>query len=61
MSQNHTSKTVKNYLIPPVSAQAHMKRNRSEKPLRSQDTPRIVCDLILKEVPIILLEVSPDF
>lgn len=38
------------YILSPVSAQAKIKRNRSEKPLRSPDMPRIVCDLQMDEV-----------
>ncbi|CAH0555796.1 unnamed protein product [Brassicogethes aeneus] len=56
MSPNQTLKNTRNYIIPSVSAHARMKRNRSEKPLKSTDTPRIVCDLILKEVPITLID-----
>lgn len=58
MSPNQTSKQVKNYILAPVSAQARVKRNRSEQPLRSSDTPRLVCDLLLEEVPLILIDVS---
>lgn len=47
-----------NFLLSPVSAQAHVKRNRSEQPLRSRLQPRIVCDLHLEEVPLSLYDVS---
>lgn len=50
-------KSTKNYIIPSVSAQAHIKRNRSTQPLRSS-TPRIICDLILEEVLLTLVDVS---
>ena len=46
------------YVLSPVSAQAHVKRNRSEQPLRSRSQPRIVCDLELEEVPLSLDDVS---
>jgi hypothetical protein len=46
------------FLLSPVSAQAHVKRNRSEKPLRSRTQPRIICDLHLEEVPLSLTDVS---
>lgn len=46
------------YLLSPVSAQAHLKRNRSEHPLRNSDSPRIACDLQLDEVPLQLVDVS---
>ncbi|XP_034247458.1 vacuolar protein sorting-associated protein 13D isoform X2 [Thrips palmi] len=45
-----------NFLLSPVSAQAHVKRNRSEQPLRSRLQPRIVCDLHLEEVPLSLYD-----
>lgn len=45
-----------NFLLSPVSAQAHVKRNRSEQPLRSRLQPRIVCDLHLEEVPLSLFD-----
>lgn len=52
-----TKKDTKNYIVPSVSAQAHLKRNRSMQPLRSS-VPRIVCDLTLEEVPLSLIDVS---
>ncbi|KAJ9601169.1 hypothetical protein L9F63_000689, partial [Diploptera punctata] len=44
------------FVLSPVSAQAHIKRNRSEQPLRSRTQPRIVCDLHLEEVPLSLTD-----
>ncbi|KAJ8964860.1 hypothetical protein NQ314_004578 [Rhamnusium bicolor] len=55
MCPNRTKKHTKNYIVPSVSAQAHIKRNRSTQPLRSS-TPRIVCDLLLEEVPLTLVD-----
>jgi vacuolar protein sorting-associated protein 13D len=46
------------FVLSPVNAQAHVKRNRSEKPLRSRTQPRIICDLHLEEVPLSLTDVS---
>nr|CAI5831312.1 unnamed protein product [Callosobruchus analis] len=40
MSPGKIKKTTKNYIVPSVSVQAHLKRNRSTHPLRSS-TPRI--------------------
>ncbi|RZC42308.1 vacuolar protein sorting-associated protein 13D [Asbolus verrucosus] len=60
MSPNQTAKQTQHYILAPVSAQAHVKRNRSEQPLRSSDTPRLVCDLILAEVPLILIDWQYD-
>lgn len=44
------------YIVAPVSGYAHVKRNRSELPLRSVSTPRLVCELHLSEVPISLAD-----
>jgi vacuolar protein sorting-associated protein 13D len=46
------------FVLSPVSAQAYVKRNRSEQPLRSRTQPRIICDLHLEEVPLSLTDVS---
>ncbi|CAH1134889.1 unnamed protein product [Ceutorhynchus assimilis] len=56
MSTLESKKTIKDYIVPSVSAQAHLKRNRSLQPLRSSSTPRIICDLILDEVPFTLVD-----
>lgn len=58
MSPSQTLKNTKNYILPSVSAQAHIKRNRSEQPLRTTDQPRMVCDLLLEEVPLTLVDVN---
>lgn len=58
MSPGQSSRHNQYYILAPVSAQAKIKRNRSERPLRSNDTPRIVCDLQLDEVPMTLDNVS---
>ncbi|KAK4875461.1 hypothetical protein RN001_011883 [Aquatica leii] len=58
MSLNQHSGFVNHYILPPVSAEAHLKKNRSERPLRSSDTPRFVCNLTLQEVPITLVDVQ---
>ncbi|KAK5644974.1 hypothetical protein RI129_006274 [Pyrocoelia pectoralis] len=54
MASNRHTTFVDHYIIPPVSAEAHLKKNRSERPLRSSDTPRIVCNLNLHEVSLVL-------
>lgn len=54
MSPGQYHKHNQYYVLSPVSAQAKIKRNRSERPLRSPDTPRMVCDLQLEEVPMTL-------
>nr|XP_015839049.1 PREDICTED: vacuolar protein sorting-associated protein 13D isoform X1 [Tribolium castaneum] len=60
MSPTQTTKQTRHYILAPVSALAHVKRNRSEQPLRSSDTPRVVCDLILDEVPLTLIDWQYD-
>lgn len=61
MGVNQNGKYNKQYILAPVSAQAQLKRNRSEAPLKSGDSPRIVCDLCLEEVPLVLIDVSETF
>ncbi|XP_026669305.1 vacuolar protein sorting-associated protein 13D isoform X1 [Ceratina calcarata] len=51
---------VKNYILSPVNARAHIKRDRSERPLRSTNKPRIVVDLQLDDVPLCLTDVQYD-
>lgn len=46
------------YVISPVSASAHLQRDRSETPLRTRSRPRLVCDLVLNEVQLTLNDVS---
>lgn len=50
--------TKRKYILSPVTARAHVKRDRSEKPLRSVNKPRIIVDLLLDEVPLFLTDVS---
>ncbi|KAB0794994.1 hypothetical protein PPYR_11833 [Photinus pyralis] len=54
MASNRHSNFTNYFILPPVSAEAHLKKNRSERPLRSSDTPRIVCSLNLHEVSLTL-------
>ncbi|XP_066151224.1 intermembrane lipid transfer protein Vps13D isoform X2 [Euwallacea fornicatus] len=44
------------YIVPPVSAVAHLKRNKSSQALHSDLTPRNICDLILEAVPLSLVD-----
>ncbi|XP_044753631.1 vacuolar protein sorting-associated protein 13D [Coccinella septempunctata] len=60
MSPFATMKNIKHFILPPVSAQAHIKNNHSEQPLRSTDTPRFACDLVLDDVPITLIDWQYD-
>ncbi|XP_037024186.1 vacuolar protein sorting-associated protein 13D isoform X2 [Bradysia coprophila] len=48
------SKFTHQFIVSPVCAQAHLKRDRSETPLRTRSRPRLVCDLILNEVQLTL-------
>lgn len=44
------------YIIKPVSAQAKLKRDRSEIPLRTRSRPRLTCNLIWNEIYLSLKE-----
>ncbi|XP_063232383.1 intermembrane lipid transfer protein Vps13D [Bacillus rossius redtenbacheri] len=44
------------FLLSPVSAQARLKRNKSNQPLRSKTKPRVVCDVEFQEVPLSLTD-----
>lgn len=46
------------FVLNHVSGVAHIKRNRSSKPLRSRATPRIICDVLFNEFPIVISDVS---
>ncbi|XP_032690797.1 vacuolar protein sorting-associated protein 13D isoform X2 [Odontomachus brunneus] len=48
----------KSYILLPVNARAHIKRDRTERPLRSINNPRIVVDLLLDEVPLSITDVQ---
>lgn len=60
MNRSNLEKHTRNYLLPAVSAQAHLKRNNSTKALRSS-TPRYFCDVLLEEVQLSLQDVSNSF
>lgn len=47
-----------NFILPPVSAEARIKRNRSSDHMHSSKHPRIICDLQLETVSILLTDVS---
>lgn len=44
------------YIVKPVSAQAKLKRDRSETPLRTRNRPRLTCNLIWNEISLSLNE-----
>ncbi|XP_059469653.1 intermembrane lipid transfer protein VPS13D isoform X2 [Neocloeon triangulifer] len=46
------------FILSPVSAQARLKRNRSELPLRSRNQPRIACDLMLETIQFAVTDVQ---
>lgn len=56
MNTAKSKKTLRHFILPSVSAQAHLKRNRSTEPLRSNTEPRIICDLLLEEVPLTIVD-----
>jgi len=49
---------IQRHILSPVNARAHIKRDRTERPLRSINKPRIVVDLLLDEVPLSITDVS---
>ncbi|XP_053983789.1 intermembrane lipid transfer protein Vps13D isoform X2 [Hylaeus volcanicus] len=49
---------IKKHILSPVSARAHIKRDRSERPLRSTNKPRIIVDLLLDDVPLCITDVQ---
>lgn len=50
MSESKKAKHM--HILSPVSARAHIKRDRSERPLRSINKPRLIVDLLLDQVPL---------
>ncbi|XP_046815359.1 vacuolar protein sorting-associated protein 13D isoform X1 [Vespa crabro] len=56
IAMNETKNLIRNHILSPVSARAHIKRDRSERPLRSLNKPRIIVDLLLDEVPLVLTD-----
>ena len=57
MAMSDAEKAQCKYVLSPVSARAHIKRDRSENPLRSTARPRIVLDLQLNQVPMSITDV----
>lgn len=55
------SKANHEFIIKPVSAQAKLKRDRSETPLRTRSRPRLTCDLIWNEISLSINEVGIYF
>lgn len=53
-----SNNTTKDYILSPVNARAHIKRDRTEHPLRSINKPRIIFELLLDEVPLSITDVS---
>ncbi|XP_015113187.1 vacuolar protein sorting-associated protein 13D isoform X1 [Diachasma alloeum] len=56
VAMNESKSTMWKYILSPVSACARIKRDRSEKPLRSITRPRIVVDLQLDQVPLLITD-----
>lgn len=50
------AKTNHEFIMKPVSANAKLKRDRSETPLRTRSRPRLTCDLVWNEVALSLNE-----
>ncbi|KAL6266404.1 hypothetical protein P5V15_003257 [Pogonomyrmex californicus] len=51
---------IQRHILSPVNARAHIKRDRTERPLRSINKPRIVVDLLLDEVPLSITDLQYD-
>ncbi|XP_025991490.2 vacuolar protein sorting-associated protein 13D isoform X1 [Solenopsis invicta] len=49
---------IQRHILSPVNARAHIKRDRTERPLRSINKPRIVVDLLLDEVPLFITDLQ---
>ncbi|XP_078044296.1 vacuolar protein sorting 13D isoform X1 [Augochlora pura] len=58
IAMSESKNIIKKYIFSPVNAKAYIKRDRSERPLRSTNKPRIVVDLHLDEVPLCLTDVQ---
>lgn len=52
----HETKWDHRYVISPVTAQAKLKRDLSENPLRTRNRPRLVCDLVVNEMSLTLVD-----
>ncbi|XP_065594229.1 intermembrane lipid transfer protein VPS13D isoform X3 [Cyrtonyx montezumae] len=47
-----------NYIVEPVCTSALLKRNCSKEPLRSRQTPRLECDIVLETIPLKLSQMQ---
>lgn len=52
----HATRWQHRYVISPVTAQAKLKRDRSENPLRTRNRPRLVCDLVVNDMALTLVD-----
>ncbi|XP_011264993.1 vacuolar protein sorting-associated protein 13D isoform X1 [Camponotus floridanus] len=58
IAMNESKNSTKRHILSPVNARAHIKRDRTERPLRSINKPRIIVDLLLDEVPLSLTDIQ---
>ncbi|XP_029665286.1 LOW QUALITY PROTEIN: vacuolar protein sorting-associated protein 13D-like [Formica exsecta] len=58
IAMSESKNMMKRHILSPVNARAHIKRDRTERPLRSNNKPRIVVDLLLDEVPLSLTDIQ---
>ncbi|XP_046414322.1 vacuolar protein sorting-associated protein 13D isoform X1 [Neodiprion fabricii] len=56
IAMSESKKGKHKHILSPVSAQAHIKRDRSERPLRSVNKPRLIVDLLLDQVPLSVID-----
>ncbi|RLU23666.1 hypothetical protein DMN91_003872 [Ooceraea biroi] len=58
IAMSKSKNSTKHHILSPVNARAHIKRDRTERPLRSVNKPRIVVDLRLDEVPLSITDIQ---
>ncbi|KMQ93281.1 vacuolar protein sorting-associated protein 13d [Lasius niger] len=58
IAMSESKNATKGHILLPVNARAHIKRDRTVRPLRSINKPRIIVDLLLDEVPLSLTDVQ---
>ncbi|XP_012219117.1 intermembrane lipid transfer protein Vps13D isoform X2 [Linepithema humile] len=58
IAMSESNNAMKQNILSPVNARAHIKRDRTERPLRSINKPRIVVDLLLDEVPLSITDIQ---
>ncbi|XP_020712491.2 intermembrane lipid transfer protein Vps13D isoform X3 [Athalia rosae] len=60
IAMSESRKGKRKHILSPVGARAHIKRDRSERPLRSVNKPRLIVDLLLDQVPLSITDWQYD-